>query len=185
MNKRLSTKKLGKCICHNCNVEFEKPLTEIKRSEKIGRKHFCNRACAGKYNLKNFGDKRFDYDISQHSGNRKDIYTKFKYHFRNIIKRNKTRDIEISITIDDLKEQWEKQNGICEFTGIKLEISSYSRIEKNPIYSASLDRIDSSIGYTKDNIRWISRAINWMKNDMSDEMTWELINILVQNKKGS
>ena len=48
-----------------------------------------------------------------------------------------------------------------------------------------LDRIDSSIGYTKNNIRWVSRAINWMKNDMSDEMTWELINILVENKKGS
>jgi hypothetical protein len=65
-----------------------------------------------------------------------------------------------------------------------LEISTYSKIKKNPIYSASIDRIDSSLGYVKGNVRWVSRAMNWMKNEMTDEMTWELIR-LIQNKKGS
>lgn len=183
MNKRKSTYKKGKCICVTCGIEFEKPLNEIVRSEKINRKHFCSRNCAGKYNVKNFGDRKNNYDISKHSNNRGDKYSKFRYHFRNIIKRNKIRNIEIDITIEDLINQWEKQRGICEFTGLNLVISSYSKIEKNPIYSASLDRIDSSKGYTKDNIRWISRSINYMKNDMTDEMTWNLIDILIENKK--
>jgi hypothetical protein len=181
MEKRKTKYKMGPAVCKNCNKEFEKPLTEIRRNEKLNRFNFCSRTCVGKNNLNNFGDKRSTYNISLHSGNRYDLYTKFKYHYRNI----KRRHHEINILIDDLKYQWELQNGVCPFTGISLEISSYSKIEKNPIYSASLDRIDSTKGYIKGNIRWVSRAINWMKNDMSDEMVYELIDHLIKNKKGS
>ena len=84
-----------------------------------------------------------------------------------------------------MKEQWEKQNGICEFSGINLILSSYKKIDKSLIYAASLDRIDSSKGYIKGNIRWVSRSINYMKNTMSDDMVNELIDLIVKNKKGS
>ena len=171
---------MGFTTCKQCGFKFEKPLTEIRRNEKLNRPNFCTRTCVGKHNSNNFGDKRGSYDISKHSGNRNDLYTKFKYHYRNILKRNQ----EINITIDDLKNQWELQKGVCPFIGINLEISSYSKIEKNPIYSASLDRIDSSKGYVLGNIRWVSRAINWMKNDMSDDMVNELIKLMIENKKG-
>ncbi len=174
-----NVKKIGKSICDSCGKEFEKPLTEIRRSEKYKRRHFCSRTCAGKHNIKNFGDNRSTYDISKHANNRITNYTKFKYHYRNILKRNQ----EIDITIEDLKNQWDNQNGICFFTGVELELSSYTKIKKNPIYSASLDRIDSNKGYVKGNIRWVSRAINWMKNDMTDQMVNQLIDIIIENKK--
>ena len=171
---------MGPTICKNCGVEFEKPLTEIRRNEKLNRPNFCSRTCVGKNNSKNFGDRKNNYDISQHSNNRIDGYTKFKYHYRNIMKRNQ----EVNVTIEDLKNQWDEQNGICTFSGVKLILSSYSKIEKNPIFSASIDRIDSSKGYIKGNVRWVSRTVNWMKNDTSDECVWEFINILIENKKG-
>jgi hypothetical protein len=185
MNK-LYGRKLGTCTCHQCSVEFQKAQSELTRNEKIGRLNFCSRKCAGLNNIKNFGDNKNRYNISQHAGDRKDDYTKFKYHYRNVKKRNTLRGIEVTITIEDLKNQWELQNGICEFTGLKLTLSSYTKISKNPIYTASLDRIDSSKGYTCDNIRWVSRAINWMKNDMPDDMVWELCKIISDNiiKKG-
>ena len=85
-------------------------------------------------------------------------------------------------TREDLRNIWELQNGICFFSGVKLVLSSYSKINKNPIYTASLDRIDSSKGYSIDNIRWVSRAMNWMKNNMSDDMVHELLEI-IRNKK--
>jgi hypothetical protein len=181
--ERKHFRKKGTCICMNCGIEFEKPLSEIKRNEKLNRPNFCTRTCVGKNNAKNFGDRRSNYDISQHSNNRFDGYTKFRYHYRNI--KNRYKNIDVSI--DDLKEQWEKQNGICEFSGVKLILSSNTKINKNPIYSASLDRIDSSIGYLKGNIRWVSRAMNWMKNTMTDDMVWELCNLIKENliKKGS
>lgn len=168
---------MGKSICKQCGVEFEKPLTEIRRNEKLNRPNFCSRICVGKNNSNNFGDRRGAYEISQHSNNKIDGYSKFKYHYRNIKKRNQIVDL----TIKDLKTQWDKQNGICPFTGIKLELSSYSKIKKNPIYSASLDRIDSRKGYVKGNIRWVSKSINWMKNDMTDDMTWELCKLITDN----
>jgi hypothetical protein len=183
MEKRKIKYKMGLTVCKNCGKEFEKPLTEIRRNEKLNRPNFCTRTCVGKNNVKNFGDRKNNYDISQHSNNRVDGYTKFRYHYRNIKKRYHIVDI----TIDDLIEQWKKQNGICEFSGVKLTLSSYTKINKNPIYTASLDRIDSSKGYSKENIRWVSRAMNWMKNTMSDDMVWELCNLIKDNltKKGS
>jgi len=181
MEKRKIKYKMGSTICKNCGIQFEKPLTEIRRNEKLNRPNFCSRTCVGKNNSNNFGDKRSNYNISQHSNNQLDCYTKFRYHYRNILKRNQ----EVNITIEDLKNQWDKQNGVCVFSGVELILSSYSKIKKNPIYSASLDRIDSTKGYIRGNIRWVSRAINWMKNDMSDEMVNELINHLIENKKES
>lgn len=170
-------RKMGECICNNCGTTFQKPISEIKRNLEKGRPNFCSRSCVGVNNTKNLLNVVSKYDISKHSGNREDKNTKFKYHYRNILKRN----LIVEVTIEDLKEQWNKQNGICEFTGIKLILSTYSKIEKNPIYTASLDRIDSSKGYIKGNIRWVSRSINWMKNEMTDEMVWELCKLISEN----
>jgi hypothetical protein len=48
--------KMGKCTCKNCEVEFEKPLTEIRRNKKLNRPNFCSRTCVGKNNSNNFGN---------------------------------------------------------------------------------------------------------------------------------
>lgn len=180
MEKKYLRKK-GECVCQNCGITFEKPLSEIKRNKKINRPNFCGRKCVGKHNIKNLGTHLGDYKKFIGYKRYGDEFTKFRYHFRNINKRNK----EVNVDINDLKKQWEFQNGICEISGVKLILSSYKKTISNPIYSASLDRIDSNKGYIKGNIRWVSRAINWMKNEMDDKMLLELIDILIQNKKSS
>lgn len=171
-------RKKGKCICDNCGIEFEKPVSEIKRNEKLERKNFCSRTCVGKNNVKNFGELKNRYDISQHSDWKKDEYTKFRYHYRNILKRDKI----VEITMDDLKMVWDEQKGKCPYLGIDLVLSSYSRIVIDPVLSASLDRIDSTKGYIKGNIQWISRAMNYMKNGMSND---DMIRVIDLIKKGS
>lgn len=75
------------------------------------------------------------------------------------------RNIKFEITIEDMYNQWNIQNGICALSGVKLtyyENSAY-------IYTASLDRIESSKGYTVDNIQWIHKDINKMKMDLSQD----------------
>jgi len=170
---------MGKCICSSCGIEFEKSNSELNRNKKLNRPNFCSRNCVGINNTKNLLNVKNRYDIQRHSNNRGGEYSKFKYHFRNIKKRNQI----IDLTIEDLSNQWVLQNGICPFSGIKLELSSYTKIKKNPIYSASLDRIDNKLGYVKGNVRWVSRAINWMKNEMDDAYIHELISILIKNKR--
>ena len=181
MKENCYNRKTEICICHNCGIEFKKPSSEIKRNEKLSRPNFCSRICVGKNNSKNLLNVKNRYNISNHSNNRKTKDTKFNYHFRNIKNRNK----ECDVTIEDLKKQWENQLGCCYFSGVKLELMSYSKTKPSQIYSASLDRIDSNQGYIKNNIRWVSKSINYMKNIMTDEQVWELCEIIKEsmNKK--
>ena len=46
-----------------------------------------------------------------------------------------------------------------------LSFQSSSRVSDG---TASLDRIDSSKGYTIDNVQWVHKKVNMMKKDMSD-----------------
>jgi hypothetical protein len=174
-------RKLGNCKCDNCGIEFEKAQSEINRNLKLNRKNFCTRTCVGKFFVEKLSKNNVNYDISKHSSNRKDGLTKFRYHYRNI----KNRDKEIGITIEDLKEIWELQNGICPYLGIKLTLSAYTKIKKCPIESASIDRIDSSKGYIKGNIQWISRAINHLKGDMSEDELLKVFDIIFNKKRDS
>jgi hypothetical protein len=173
-------RKLGKCICDNCGKEFEKPLSEINRNEKLKRSNFCSRSCVGKSHISNFGDKSWSFKTNQFK-RQGDEFTKFKYYMKVINSRHGEKGLEVNVTLEDLKAQWDLQNGLCKFTGIELILSTHSKIINDPIYSASVDRIDSNIGYVKGNIVWVSRSINYMKNNMSDEMVWKLCNIICDN----
>ena len=55
----------------------------------------------------------------------------------------------------------------CPILGIELDYSASEG--KNPDYSPSIDRIDTSKGYTKDNVWVISNKANRMKNDGSKD----------------
>lgn len=68
-------------------------------------------------------------------------------------------------TIDDAWEKFVEQDGRCAFTGIPLIFESKCN---RPDGTASLDRIDSSKGYTKDNVQWVHKDINYIKRDLSD-----------------
>ena len=74
---------------------------------------------------------------------------------------------EFSITLQDLKDQWEKQKGLCIYTNVKLVLPLYNT---NPSLTeqASLDRIDSSKGYIPGNIQFVCSCINLLKNKLSD-----------------
>lgn len=178
MIKKLYERKTGRCTCANCGVEFEKPQSEITRNEKLGRNNFCSRHCVGVFNTKNINNAEA-YEIRKHAGNKRDDLTPFRYHYRNI--KNRSYKMKVTVTLEDLKKQWEKQEGICPFTGIDLDISEYKKINVDLKTSASIDRIDSNQGYIKDNIQWVSRAINLMKNNMSDEETWEMCRLIAEN----
>lgn len=63
------------------------------------------------------------------------------------------------------KYAWElflKQNKKCALSGIPLTIN-FSGTNGNGEHTASLDRIDSSKGYIKDNVQWVHKDINMMK----------------------
>lgn len=81
--------------------------------------------------------------------------------------RLKHRKKEVTITLKDLLTQWEKQEGRCVYTNVRLLLVSRDSGWKQS--TASIDRIDSSKGYVKGNIQWVHKRINSMKNDLKEE----------------
>lgn len=79
------------------------------------------------------------------------------------VRNAKIRGIPFEITIKDGWEKFEKQEGKCSISGVNIV---FGRRHKTPT-TASLDRIDSTKGYTKDNIHWVHKKINQIKMDMS------------------
>lgn len=75
------------------------------------------------------------------------------------------RIIKCDLTLDDLYNQLIKQNSRCAYSGIELDVLNKYKLESN----ASVDRIDSTKDYTKDNIQWVYKPINIMKNGLSSE----------------
>ena len=72
--------------------------------------------------------------------------------------------------MEEMWEQWLIQDGKCKLTGKKLLLHT----RKGNNTTASLDRIDSSKGYTKDNIQWIHKDIQRMKTNFDNEYFIEI-----------
>lgn len=171
-------RRLTEFSCDHCGKQEVKPSSEFNRNIKLNRKNFCSRSCSAKYNNASVTKvyKKERYDITLHAGSRKDDLTPFRYTFRNARKRYKN----FTITMQDLKKQWDKQQGICPYSGVKLELPEFT---KKVHYSvrASLDRIDSSKGYEVENIQFVSTMINLMKIDLSEEEVIKFRDQLVKN----
>ena len=71
------------------------------------------------------------------------------------------RDSEI--TIDDLLEIYNSQEGKCALTGMEMTLGDKRNGNNNP-YSLSVDRIDNSLGYTKENVWMVIKAVNQFKS---------------------
>lgn len=78
----------------------------------------------------------------------------------------KMRSIKFEITIQYAWKMFQKQNGKCVLSGRELIFNSKSKTFNG---NASLDRIDSSKGYIKNNVQWVDKDINIMKQAYSDE----------------
>jgi len=161
-------------ICDTCNVTFERESREVTRSKKKGRKNYCSRSCSGRASVKHLSEYRSAEHLDP--ANQRDEFTPFRSHLR----RAKNRNQLVDITLKDLKDQWELQQGKCMYLGIVLKHPKYIKANDSRC-TASLDRIDSSKGYIKGNIQFITMAINYMKNSMSDVETREFINDIKNN----
>jgi hypothetical protein len=86
-------------------------------------------------------------------------------YFNRIKNSAKQRELNFELKIEDIWHLFLKQNRKCALSGLKIEFSS--KCDSND-GTASLDRIDSSKGYTIDNVQWVHKDINYMKQDNSD-----------------
>ena len=83
------------------------------------------------------------------------------------IQNNKKK--EFSITPDYLDSLWEGCHGRCYLSGLALTLPSTATEFQQHLYTASLDRIDSSIGYIEGNVNWSHKEVNVMKLHLSND----------------
>lgn len=78
----------------------------------------------------------------------------------------KLRGLDWLIDIDDVADVFENQNGRCALTGWDLAFPETGHSQNA---DASIDRIDSTFGYIKDNIQIVHKKVNMMKQAYSQE----------------
>ena len=85
----------------------------------------------------------------------------YKGEFSTLLNNAKHRKRGFDLTEEYLQSIW---TGKCSITGIDIY---NSKNKNNTLFSASLDRIDSSLGYIKGNVIIVSYKANRIKQDAS------------------
>lgn len=90
-------------------------------------------------------------------------------HFSNIKAHARHGDFEFSISNEEIWKLYLKQNRRCALSGVEIKFNTVRGKT-----TASLDRIDSSRGYTLDNVQWVHKDVNQMKSDrtVEDFLKW-------------
>jgi len=147
--KRKNGKKVISLRCARCGVVFEKELKEYKRqlNKSPIRRFFCSLKCGS---------------------NKSDELSPFR-EFLNLAKKNaKRKSIEFDLELQFLKELWNKQNGKCQYSKVPMLLFPTKDKRDFKPTSASLDRRNSSEGYTKDNVCFVCLSINYAKNGFGE-----------------
>lgn len=106
--------------------------------------------------------------------------------FSRILEGAKKRNIQVSVTKEQILELLEKQDYKCALSGLPLIMSkTFSKDRTNLASSttASLDRIDSSKGYVLGNVQWVHKDVNIMKNKFNQDYFINLCKLISKTNK--
>lgn len=138
----------------DCGEVFSKLLTLIK----LNRIKQCKK-CSNKIKK-----EKFSQYIIEHSYTESNRYMGYMELPKSIFCQYKAnaarRNIDFNITIEYMYHLYEKQNKKCFFTDIELSFNPKNN-------NASLDRINSTIGYVEGNLIWVYKPLNTMKRSLS------------------
>lgn len=139
-------------------------------------KQTCCRQCRGKINYEKAirENKKVGFIKLHHEGVGNLTRTCYWY-IKNCAKRRNILWDE-NITLEFLWNLLEQQDFKCALTKLPIQLTE-KRKSSNVDFSlmtASLDRIDSTKNYTRDNIQWVHKNVHFMKNDFDQS---EFINL--------
>ncbi len=105
---------------------------------------------------------------------------RFFYYLRQIKKKHPTKDLPAT-DLDSafLADLWDRQCGLCAYTGLPMTPKPLGQRPENYFSAASLDRIDSNLGYIRGNVQFVLLPINNAKGVQSDEEMRKFISSLI------
>lgn len=166
-------------ICNRC--KDAKPFSEFSKntSSKDGLQYKC-KDCDTSYQAERRNknpEKTLEYSRTYQKNKRKDYNYRLQMLINASKQRAKNKDREHNISVEDIKKIF-PQDGCCPIFGMKLEFNSAGFRENSP----SIDRIDSTKGYTPDNIQIISWKANRIKGYASVQELEMLLAYLTQGE---
>lgn len=101
-----------------------------------------------------------------------------------LINNSCRRNIDFKLTKEEAFDVYLKQKGKCALTGIDLYFTKL-RTNFNRYTNASIDRINSDLSYSADNIQWVEKRINMMKQKYEQSEFIGLCKLVAENYKMS
>lgn len=191
-------------ICWKCKIS--KPLTkeyfykEFEGFQKACKE--CQKARNKIYNSENkeyFSKKskerykkednsaRYQKTKENYLKRKGEWYTSLRGRFYDLLESARTRakksNIQIDIDLEYLLNLYELQNKQCSLTGIQFEFkrTTNSKSKFTP-FGPSIDKIDHTKGYTKDNVRLVCVMVNLSLNTFGDECFDKMCEAYIKKK---
>lgn len=155
----------GKLRCHCCN-KFLDPsefrLDNTKGYYKIRDFHGTTCKSCRKYNQRK---------LQERLSEKNKLIKILQSRWLGARDRAKSKNIYFDLTKEFLLDLWDKQEGKCALTGLDM---TYDMYNGRTYTNVSIDRIDVSKGYTKDNVQLVCMAANQAKSDLTDEQLYQI-----------
>ncbi len=108
-------------------------------------------------------------------------------------KRCREEGFEYDLTPEDVRDLFELQEGRCNYSGREMllhsdkpkrdEHGNVKRLWQRTADKVSIDRIDSSKGYTKDNVHLVNTRVNQAKSNMDEAEFLSLVHDISETAK--
>lgn len=149
-------KKAGRVLESNCCV-CQSIIFVSKKDLLTNKEKYCSKECRYKNNK-----------------------SPYHHYLRGIKKRAEAKKIEFDLTEEFIKELLEvSQNNKCSITNCPIKIKNSG--ETTLYDTASLDRIDSKLGYIKGNVQWVMLGINYLKLDFDINELHKTLKLIKEN----
>ncbi len=163
-------------VCGGCSRTFTISSSSFRANQQRKASTFCcSKQCSGRI-------KKTTLVLPI------DEYSVYRALVKACLQNDRVSGRECNLTSLYLKELWERQEGKCALTGIKLNpyrlgsasrLSHYERDWKN----ASLDRIDNGLGHVKGNVRFVCFMANLAKSNFKDDELFSFCAALINHSK--
>lgn len=102
--------------------------------------------------------------------------------WKTIVNNSKTRGRVLNISKEFAENLFIKQNKKCALSGLDIYFARSNKEYVKGLQTASLDRIDNSKEYNEDNVQWVHKHINIMKNTYDENYFIELCRIITNKQ---
>lgn len=110
-----------------------------------------------------------------------DYYATKQGRAKSLMKSAHRRGMILGCDIDESFILKLMESDVCSVTGIVFDYEKPEGTKKNP-YAPSLDRIDSTRGYYRDNVRLVIWQYNLMKGEITDEQLFNICKEIVNGR---